>query len=144
MQERGTKETTSCIPVDPVDPTPHIPSLEIEKQDPHYVRSNTSVIEIQQPVETDHKSSINDKTEILQFLEPSSKTSHETAISEVTMVESVTQQKQDSQLSQEFANIKDTTDEQLKQYNIRHTDMVIQILKKILTAINFSMFSNVD
>ena len=102
------------------------------------------MIEIQQPVETDHKSSINDKTEILQFLEPSSKTSHETAISEVTIVESVTQQKQDSQLSQEFANIKDTTDEQLKQYNIRHTDMVIQILKKILIAINFSMFSNVD
>ena len=139
----GTKETTSCIPVDPT-PVPHIPSLEIEKQDPHYVRSNTGVIEIQQPVETDHKSRNNDKTEILQFLEPSSKTSHETAISEVTMVESVTQQKQDSQLSQEFANIKDTMGEQLKQYNIRHTDMVIQILITIFTEINFSMFSNVD
>lgn len=123
-------------------PVGSTPSQKVEMQDPHYISSNTRVIEIQQPVETDQDSHITNQTEILQYLEPTSKSAHETAISEVTMVESVTQQKQDSQLSHEFADIKDTVDEKLK-HDIRHIDTVGQILITILVAINFSTFSNV-
>lgn len=123
-------------------PVGSTPSQKVEMQDPHYISSNTTVIEIQQPVETDQDSHITNQTEILQYLEPTSKSAHETAISEVTMVESVTQQKQDSQLSHEFADIKDTVDEKLK-HDIRHIDTVGQILITILVAINFSTFSNV-
>ena len=123
-------------------PVGSTPSQKVEMEDPHYISSNTRVIEIQQPVETDQDSHITNQTEILQYLEPTSKSAHETAISEVTMVESVTQQKQDSQLSHEFADIKDTVDEKLK-HDIRHINTVGHILITVLVAINFSTFSNV-
>ena len=101
------------------------------------------MIETQQPVETEQKSRNIDQTEILQFVEPSTNKAQETTISEITMVESVSQQKPDSQFSQNFANFKETADEQLKQYDIRQTDTVGQIPNVILSAVYFSLFSTI-
>ena len=121
-QERGTNEITSCIPTGPIA---HIPNTHIEKQEPHIVISSTNEIGVQNQQETANEK-ITHTTKNLKFLELSPISTDETSITEVNITETVGQEKHDTQLPLQSANINDTSGEHFNQYNVRHTKAVRQ------------------